>query len=125
MCLDKIATQKDKMLKGFHKVISNTNPDADTESGGARKDFMGYYTLLGLDADVGSTFSQPDIKKAFHEAALRWHPDHLHVCSNPSAINGWKHSFRNKEGCSKKGGLVTRREGKGQVPCCIICIRRV
>ena len=40
---------------------------------------MGYYTLLGLDADVGSTFSQPDIKKAFHEAALRWHPDHLHV----------------------------------------------
>lgn len=52
---------------------------ADTESGGARKDFLGYYTLLGLDPDIGSSFSLPDIKKAFHEAALRWHPDHLHV----------------------------------------------
>lgn len=60
---------------------------ADTESGGARRDFMGYYTLLGLDGDVGSAISQPDIKKAFHEAALRWHPDHLHVSLHISPIH--------------------------------------
>lgn len=62
------------------KFCSKALPfSADTESGGARKDFMGYYTLLGLDADLGRTFSQPDIKKAFREAAQRWHPDKLHV----------------------------------------------
>lgn len=52
---------------------------AETESGGARKDFLGYYSLLGLDPDIGSSFAQPDIKRAFHEAALRWHPDRIHV----------------------------------------------
>jgi len=52
---------------------------AGTEAGGGRKDFLGYYALLGLDGDVGSGFTQPDIKRAFHEAALRWHPDRLHV----------------------------------------------
>ena len=30
--------------------------------------------MLGLDADAGLV-SEGDVKRAFREAALRWHPD--------------------------------------------------
>lgn len=50
--------------------------------GGANTDSLGYYALLGLDV-VGSAsssdISQSDIKRAFRAAALRWHPDRLHM----------------------------------------------
>lgn len=52
---------------------------AGAQAGGGRKDFLGYYALLGLEGDLGSSIPEADIKKAFREAALRWHPDVLHV----------------------------------------------
>lgn len=42
--------------------------------GGGRKDFLGYYAMLGLDAEA-ALVSEVDVKRAFREAALRWHPD--------------------------------------------------
>ena len=47
--------------------------------GGGRKDFLGYYAMLGLDAEAGLV-SEGDVKRAFREAALRWHPDKQKVC---------------------------------------------
>jgi hypothetical protein len=41
---------------------------------GGRPDFLGYYGRLGLDAS-GRAVSEADIKRAFREAALLWHPD--------------------------------------------------
>ena len=54
--------------------------------GGGRKDFLGYYAMLGLDTEAGLV-SEGDVKRAFREAALRWHPDKLKVRS-------WLHSDR-------------------------------
>ncbi len=39
-----------------------------------RPDFKGYYSALGLDPS-GERVSQDDIKRAFREAAKKWHPD--------------------------------------------------
>jgi curved DNA-binding protein CbpA len=39
---------------------------------GRRHDYLGFYHALGLEP-VGA--SQEDVKKAFRQAALRWHPD--------------------------------------------------
>jgi len=41
---------------------------------GGRPDFLGYYGRLGLDAS-GRAVTEADIKRAFREAALLWHPD--------------------------------------------------
>ena len=46
--------------------------------GGGRRDFLGYYAMLGLDAEGGAV-SEGDVKRAFREAALRWHPDRQKV----------------------------------------------
>ena len=46
--------------------------------GGGRRDFLGYYAMLGLDAE-GGLVSEGDVKRAFREAALRWHPDRQKV----------------------------------------------
>lgn len=45
--------------------------------GGGRRDHLGFYHLLGLEAGQGGggQVSQEDIKRAFRRAALRWHPD--------------------------------------------------
>jgi curved DNA-binding protein CbpA len=43
--------------------------------GGGRADYLGYYRALGLEQGVGVTLQLEDIKKAFRNAALRWHPD--------------------------------------------------
>ena len=43
-----------------------------------RWDFLGYYELLGLKAQAGSggrSLSESEIKRAYREAAKRWHPD--------------------------------------------------
>lgn len=47
--------------------------------GGGRRDFLGYYAMLGLDAELASTVTEGDVKRAFREAALRWHPDRQKV----------------------------------------------
>ncbi len=39
-----------------------------------RPDFKGYYKSLGLDP-TGERVSQEDVKRAFREAAKKWHPD--------------------------------------------------
>lgn len=41
------------------------------------RDYLGYYRLLGLDSVDSEQISQSDIKAAFREAALLWHPDQL------------------------------------------------
>eukprot|EP00894_Picocystis_sp_ML_P004590 jgi/Pico_ML_1/55107/g855.t2 len=38
-----------------------------------RRDHLGYYRVLGLEEP--EVVSQEDIKKAFHSAAKKWHPD--------------------------------------------------
>ena len=44
--------------------------------GGGRRDYLGYYHLLGLDAAHSrGHISQDEVKRAFRRAALRWHPD--------------------------------------------------
>ncbi|KAK9845056.1 hypothetical protein WJX74_010085 [Apatococcus lobatus] len=43
---------------------------------GGRRDFKGYYQLLGLDGPSTSV-STGDIAKAFRKAALRFHPDRI------------------------------------------------
>lgn len=43
-------------------------------AGSGRRDFLGYYGRLGLDAS-SKAVSEADIKRAFREAALLWHPD--------------------------------------------------
>ncbi|KAK9915278.1 hypothetical protein WJX75_007018 [Coccomyxa subellipsoidea] len=43
--------------------------------GAGRRDFLGYYAMLGLDVEAGAGVSEGDVKKAFRQAALRWHPD--------------------------------------------------
>ncbi|KAK9839266.1 hypothetical protein WJX81_004770 [Elliptochloris bilobata] len=43
--------------------------------GGGRRDFLGYYGRLGLDSRDSQAVSEADIKRAFREAALLWHPD--------------------------------------------------
>ena len=50
------------------------SPFGGSNYGGGRKDFLGYYAMLGLDAEAGLV-SEGDVKRAFREAALRWHPD--------------------------------------------------
>ncbi len=47
--------------------------------GAGRRDYLGYYAMLGLDATAVEPVSQGDVKKAFREAALRWHPDRQKV----------------------------------------------
>ena len=47
--------------------------------GAGRRDYLGYYAMLGLDATEAERVSQGDVKKAFREAALRWHPDRQKV----------------------------------------------
>ncbi|KAL4856717.1 Chaperone protein DnaJ [Chlorella vulgaris] len=49
--------------------------------GGGRRDHLGFYHLLGLEAGQGGggQVSQEDIKRAFRRAALRWHPDKQEV----------------------------------------------
>ncbi len=49
--------------------------------GGGRRDFLGYYAMLGLDVEAGGGVSEGDVKRAFRQAALRWHPDRQKVCS--------------------------------------------
>ncbi|BDA43750.1 probable chaperone protein DnaJ at C-terminar half [Coccomyxa sp. Obi] len=43
--------------------------------GGGRRDFLGYYAMLGLDVEASAAVSEGDVKRAFRQAALRWHPD--------------------------------------------------
>ncbi len=57
-------------------------PFGGSSYGGGRKDFLGYYAMLGLDAEAGLV-SEGDVKRAFREAALRWHPDKQKVCTWP------------------------------------------
>ncbi len=47
--------------------------------GGGRRDFLGYYAMLGLDVEAGAGVSEGDVKRAFRQAALRWHPDRQKV----------------------------------------------
>jgi DnaJ-class molecular chaperone len=35
--------------------------------------------MLGLDADRAASVTEKDVKRAFREAALRWHPDRQKV----------------------------------------------
>lgn len=44
------------------------------QGAGGRRDFLGYYSALGLSPN-GDGPSQQDIKQAFRKAALEWHPD--------------------------------------------------
>ena len=47
-----------------------------------RWDFLGYYELLGLKAATEGNacrLSDADIKRAYREAAKRWHPDRREV----------------------------------------------
>ena len=46
--------------------------------GPACRDFLGYYSALGLSPN-GDGPSQQDIKQAFRKAALEWHPDRQQV----------------------------------------------
>eukprot|EP00884_Botryococcus_braunii_P003386 jgi/Botrbrau1/13048/Bobra.0187s0010.1 len=46
---------------------------------GGKKDFLGYYAMLGLDVSGGAAITTDDVKRAFREAALRWHPDRQKV----------------------------------------------
>ncbi|PSC74179.1 CHD3-type chromatin-remodeling factor PICKLE isoform B [Micractinium conductrix] len=49
---------------------------AGGRSGGGRRDYLHYYSALGLEAAHASGHvTQEDIKHAFRRAALRWHPD--------------------------------------------------
>lgn len=50
--------------------------------GGGRRDFLGYYAMLGLDVDAGTAVSEGDVKRAFRKAALRWHPDRQKVSNS-------------------------------------------
>lgn len=43
----------------------------------ACRDHLGYYEALGLEPGV----TTPDIKNAFRQAALIWHPDRQKVCN--------------------------------------------
>ena len=54
--------------------------------GGGRRDFLGYYAMLGLDTE-GGLVSEGDVKRAFREAALRWHPDRQKVGMVPCSGN--------------------------------------
>ena len=47
--------------------------------GAGQRDYLGYYAMLGLDAAATERVSEGDVKKAFREAALRWHPDRQKV----------------------------------------------
>lgn len=47
--------------------------------GGGRRDFLGYYAMLGLDGEHAEHVTESDVKRAFREAALRWHPDRQKV----------------------------------------------
>ncbi|GAB4814711.1 hypothetical protein N2152v2_001757 [Parachlorella kessleri] len=51
------------------------NVFAGGHKAGGRRDFLGYYHLLGLDGRPQGSVSQEDIKHAFRRAALQWHPD--------------------------------------------------
>lgn len=61
--------------------------------GGGRRDFLGYYAMLGLDVEAGGAVTQADVKRGFREAALRWHPDRQKVRSRPcKKCAGWDDS---------------------------------
>jgi hypothetical protein len=47
--------------------------------GAGRRDFLGYYAMLGLDGEHAEQVTESDVKRAFREAALRWHPDRQKV----------------------------------------------
>ena len=49
-------------------------PFGGARYGAGRRDYLGYYAMLGLDAAATESVSEGDVKKAFRQAALRWHP---------------------------------------------------
>ena len=46
------------------------------------RDHLGYYEALGLEPGV----TTPDIKNAFRQAALIWHPDRQKVCLHSTSV---------------------------------------
>lgn len=81
---------RDTLVEAFLDAAFNAaDVSAGSESGGGTKDFLGYYALLGLDGELRGSISSSDIKRAFQEAAMRWHPDRLHVSwtlPNPTTL---------------------------------------
>ena len=57
--------------------------------GGGRHDFLGYYGRLGLDMRDSQAVSEADIKRAFREAALLWHPDRQKARRPGWQARGW------------------------------------
>ena len=53
----------------------------------ACRDFLGYYSALGLSPS-GDGPSQQDIKRAFRRAALEWHPDRQQVMNSSTFAAG-------------------------------------
>ncbi|KAK9814057.1 hypothetical protein WJX72_000065 [[Myrmecia] bisecta] len=60
-------------------------------SAGGRRDFLGYYKMLGLQAESAS-ITEVEIKVAFRKAAHRWHPDKQKV-ADETARNEAKERF--------------------------------
>lgn len=60
---------------------------------GGRNDFLGYYAMLGLDVDAANPITTDDVKRAFREAALRWHPDRQKVGPSAFSFSGFSHKL--------------------------------
>ena len=85
------ARRRDRWGHGGHHARWATGAGAvyARAKGGGRHDFLGYYGRLGLDVRDSQAVSEADIRRAFREAALLWHPDRQKARAPAQQTWGW------------------------------------
>mmetsp|Transcript_11233 Transcript_11233/g.31835 ORF Transcript_11233/g.31835 Transcript_11233/m.31835 type:complete len:597 (-) Transcript_11233:689-2479(-) len=69
------ARRQAKWGRSSHHHHFEHNGHGSQPRGRGRRDFKGYFKLLGLNESYASDLKEDDIKAAFRAAAMEWHPD--------------------------------------------------